>query len=121
MNLSKQLYIIILFIFTIIFIGNFTISINNFKAYLEIESKTKAQDTATLLGMNLKSLISDKSDPEILSTISAIANRGFYKEIRLEDVEFNFTKSTLLEQHSLYKEYDIKDITINKNDRKINN
>jgi len=121
MNLSKQLYAIILFIFTMIFIGNFIISINNFKSYLEIESKTKSQDTATLLGMNLKVLISDKTDPEILSTISAIANRGFYKEIRLEDVEFNFTKFTLLDQHNLYKEYNIKDVSVAKNDGVINN
>jgi len=116
MNLSKQLYTIILFIFAMIFIGNFTISINNFKSYLEIESKTKAQDTATMLGMNLKTLISDKSDPEILSTISAIANRGFYKEIRLEDVEFNFTKDILLKNHQEYIDYKIKDLTIQKED-----
>ena len=119
MNLSKQLYTIILFIFTIIFIGNFTISINNFKAYLEIESKTKAQDTATLLGMNLKGLIQDKTDPEITSTINAIANRGFYKEIRLEDIEFNINKHDLLESHKSYTNYNIKNLTIDKKDGKI--
>jgi diguanylate cyclase (GGDEF)-like protein len=116
MNLSKQLYSIILFIFTLIFVGNFTISINNFKSYLEIESKTKSQDTATLLGMNLKTLIQDKTDPEILSTISAIANRGFYKEIRLEDVEFKFSKNDLLKKYPEYKDFEIKNITIDKKD-----
>jgi len=92
MTLSKQLYIIISFIFFMIFAGNFIISVNNFRGYLESESITKSQDTATSLGMTLKSLIDDKTDPELKSTIRAIANRGFYKEIRLEDIEFNFTK-----------------------------
>ncbi|MEA2018621.1 MAG: LapD/MoxY N-terminal periplasmic domain-containing protein [Campylobacterota bacterium] len=122
MKLSKQLHIIILFIFTLIFTGNFIISMNNFKSYLEIESKTKSQDTATLLGMNLKGLISDKYDPEIKSTISAIANRGFYKEIRLEDVEFNFTKNDLIKNIKLkeeFKQFEIKDIKIDKNDGEI--
>jgi len=86
MSLSKQLYIIISFIFFMIFAGNFVISVNNTKEYLETESTTKAQDTATSLGMTLKAYMKDKNDPEIKSIISAIANRGFYKEIRLEDV-----------------------------------
>ena len=90
MSLSKQLYIIISFIFFMIFAGNFIISVKNTKEYLEIESVTKAQDTATSLGMTLKSFMDDKKDPEIVSIINAIANRGFYKEIRLEDVMVYF-------------------------------
>jgi len=101
MSLSKQLYIIISFIFFIIFTGNFIITVNNTKEYLEIESTTKAQDTATSLGMGLKSLMSDKTNPEIQSIISAIANRGFYKEIRLEDVSSSFEQNDLIQQSGL--------------------
>jgi EAL domain-containing protein (putative c-di-GMP-specific phosphodiesterase class I) len=82
-----------------IFAGNFIISVNNTKEYLETESTTKAQDTATSLGMVLKSYMDDKSDPEITSIISAIANRGFYKEIRLEDVNIVLSQKKLL-QHA---------------------
>ncbi|MGB7402431.1 MAG: EAL domain-containing protein [Arcobacter sp.] len=106
MSLSKQLYLIISVIFFAIFVGNFLISVNNTKEYLEIESANKAQDTATALGLSLKSLIGDKYDPEIESTIKAIANRGFYKEIRLEDVEISFTNDDLIKN--------IEDMTINK-------
>lgn len=106
MSLSKQLYLIISVIFFAIFVGNFIISVNNTKEYLEIESANKAQDTATALGLSLKSLIGDKHDPEIESTIKAIANRGFYKEIRLEDVEISFTNDDLIKN--------IEDMTINK-------
>ncbi|RXK02783.1 bifunctional diguanylate cyclase/phosphodiesterase [Halarcobacter bivalviorum] len=96
MSLSKQLYLIITFIFFVIFTGNFIISIKNTKEYLEIESQTKAQDTATSLGMSLRPLIKDKNDPEIETIIKAISNRGFYKEIRLEDSDFVISDDYLL-------------------------
>lgn len=120
MTLSKQLYIIISFIFFMIFTGNFIISVTNFKNYLIVESTTKSQDTATSLGMSLKLLIDDKTDSEITSTIRAIANRGFYKEIRLEDVEFYFSKEDLINRNSkLDSSYDIKDVKVNITDGEI--
>ncbi len=97
MSLSKQLYLIISLIFFMILAGNFVISVNNTKEYLESESVTKAQDTATSLGMTLKALLKNKKDPEIESIIKAIANRGFYKEIRLEDTAFTFSDSQIIE------------------------
>ncbi len=96
MSLSKQLYIIIAFIFFIIFSGNFLISVKNTKEYLEIESSTKAQDTATSLGLSLRPLIKDKEDPEIESIIKAISNSGFYKEVRLEDANFTISQKELI-------------------------
>jgi methyl-accepting chemotaxis protein len=81
-----------------IFTGNFIISVKNTKEYLETESVTKAQDTATSLGMSLKNLLKDKTDPEIESTINAIANRGFYKEIRLENTYFSIKDSDLIKK-----------------------
>lgn len=96
MSLSKQLYIIISIIFLMIFAGNFIISVKNTKEYLEIESITKAQDTATSLGMSLKTILKDKYNPEVESIINAIANRGFYKEIRLENAFFSIKQSDLI-------------------------
>ena len=96
MSLSKQLYIIIAIIFFMIFTGNFLISVKNTKEYLEVESITKAQDTATSLGMSLKNLLKDKTNPEIESVINAISNSGFYKEIRLEDVLFTVKESEII-------------------------
>jgi EAL domain-containing protein (putative c-di-GMP-specific phosphodiesterase class I)/GGDEF domain-containing protein len=80
-----------------IFAGNFIISVQNTKEYLETESATKAQDTATSLGMSLKGLLKNKKDPEIEGILKAIANSGFYKEIRLEDTAFTFQDSQLVE------------------------
>jgi len=117
MTLSKQLYIIISFIFLMIFTGNFIISVNNFKDYLQIESKTKSQDTATSLGVRLKPLINeDIEDPEIGLIISAIGNSGFYKEIRLEIAQFEFTKDDLCETHTVDSSFKIKDLRVDKID-----
>lgn len=96
MSLSKQLYLIISLIFFMIFTGNFIISVKNTKEYLETESISKAQDTATTLGFNLKTLISNKNNPEIETTINAVSNSGFYKEIRLEDALFTIKESDLV-------------------------
>ncbi len=121
MSLSKQLYIIISFIFFMIFIGNFIISVKNTKEYLEVESTTKAQDTAHALGMSLKSIIKNKRDPEIKSIIKAIANRGFYKEIRLEDTTLSISDTQLmnLAKLSISKKWKISNIKIDKKVGKI--
>jgi EAL domain-containing protein (putative c-di-GMP-specific phosphodiesterase class I)/GGDEF domain-containing protein len=87
---------IISFVFLLIFVGNTIITINNTKDYLEEESITKAKDTATSLGMILKLLISNKKDPEIVSTINAISDSGFYSQIRLEDAFYTFSDEDLL-------------------------
>ncbi|MEA1915287.1 MAG: EAL domain-containing protein [Campylobacterota bacterium] len=98
MSLSKQLYILITIIFFMIFMGNFIISVQNTKEYLVSESVTKAQDTATSLGLTLQGLMKNKNDSEIDSTIKAVSNRGFYKEIRLEDIGFTFSDVQLMEK-----------------------
>ncbi|AXH09045.1 GGDEF domain-containing protein [Malaciobacter halophilus] len=117
MSLSKQLYIIIAFIFLVIFTGNFIISVQNAKEYLEVEASTKAQDTATSLGMSLKGLMKNKNDAEIQSIINAIANRGFYKEIRLEDTLFTINKSQLIKHannKTLDNNWQISDVSVDK-------
>ena len=121
MSLSKQLYIIITIIFFMIFTGNFIISVKNTKEYLEVESITKAQDTATALGMSLKNLLKDKTNPEIQSVINAISNSGFYKEIRLEDPLFVVKQSELIKASKDLDDssWKISNLSIDKNLGKI--
>lgn len=95
MRLSMQLYILITLIFLMVFVGNFLITMQNTKDYLKTEMTIKAKDTATSLGMILKNLISDKTDPEIELTINAISDSGFYKEIRLEDISYIINKDNI--------------------------
>jgi EAL domain-containing protein (putative c-di-GMP-specific phosphodiesterase class I) len=97
MSLAKQLYIIISFLFLAIFVGNFTITVQNTKEYLEEESYVKAQDTATSLGLLLSKYISDKNDAEISLIIKAVSDRGFYKEVKLVDDFYTFDDGDLLQ------------------------
>ncbi|RKZ88515.1 MAG: signal protein [Gammaproteobacteria bacterium] len=87
MSLSKQLLILITIIFAIIFSVNFFLSIGNIKSYLEVESEIHAQDTATSLGLSLSPHMADEQDPIIRTMMNAIFDKGYYKEIRLLNVD----------------------------------
>ncbi len=85
MSLSKQLLILISFMFLMIFSVNLALGISNIKAYLEGESQSHAQDTATSLGLSLSPHMKDTNDPIIKAMVAAIFDMGYYKEIRLVD------------------------------------
>ncbi len=87
MSLSKQLLILISFIFFMIFSVNFILSIENIKSYLEVESEIHVQDTATSLGLSLSPHMIDEQDPIIRTMMNAIFDMGYYKEIRLVDID----------------------------------
>lgn len=89
MSLSKQLLILISLIFFIVFSINFVLSMSNIKSYLEVESEIHVQDTATSLGLSLSPYMSNDEDPIIRTMMSAIFDMGYYKEMRLVDVDGN--------------------------------
>ncbi len=89
MSLSKQLLILISFIFFIVFSVSFALSMNNIKDYLEVESEVHVQNTATSLGLSLSPHMADDKDPIIRTMMNAIFDRGYYKEMRLVDVDGN--------------------------------
>lgn len=120
MSLVKQLYLIISFLFLSIFIGNFIITVQNTKEYLEEESYVKAQDTATSLGLLLSKYISNKNDAEIALIIKAVSDRGFYKEVKLEDAFYTVTDAMLLDNTNL-KDVTITNVSIEPNLGKISN
>ncbi len=88
MSLLKQLFILIAIIFLVIFTVNFITSVNNTRSYLEIEAEIHAQDTATSLGLSLSPhMTAGDNDPLLLTMINAIFDRGYYKQIRLENAK----------------------------------
>ena len=87
MSLSKQLLILISTLFLMIFSVNFILSVNNIKSYLEGESMIHAQDTATSLGLSLSPYMADEKDPILQTMMSAIFDRGYYKEVKLSNVD----------------------------------
>ncbi|MBL4744662.1 MAG: EAL domain-containing protein [Cycloclasticus sp.] len=87
MSLFKQLLILISALFLIIFSVNFISSVENIRSYLEEESQVHAQDTATSLGLSLSPHLVDEKDPVLETMMNAIFDRGYYKEIKLVNVE----------------------------------
>ena len=116
MKLSKLLYIMISIMFFAIFAGNFFITLQNTKSYLQKESQSKIQDAATTLGLRIKELISNKKDPEIQSLINAVADSGFYKEIRLEDIYYTITDKDLIVSNKKLNDlsWNISDVSVDK-------
>ncbi|MBB1125320.1 LapD/MoxY N-terminal periplasmic domain-containing protein [Thiospirillum jenense] len=102
MSLSKQLTTLIFILFILIFSGNFTISLQQFRDYLEIETHSHAQDTATSLGLSLTPHLKNTNDPIIKTMIKAIYDMGYYKEIKLTDI--NGTTLVIFSTNQVFEE-----------------
>jgi diguanylate cyclase (GGDEF)-like protein len=74
-------------LFLLIFGGNFAVGVNQMRDYLLVESKVHAQDTATSLGLSLSPHLGDPNDPILETMIRAIYDRGYYREIKLTDID----------------------------------
>ncbi|MEX0615181.1 MAG: LapD/MoxY N-terminal periplasmic domain-containing protein, partial [Methylophaga sp.] len=87
MSLSKQLLILVTLIFFIVFAVNFSLSMNNIRSYLQVESEIHMQDTATSLGLSLSPHMVDEQDPILRTMMNAIFDTGYFKEMRLLNVD----------------------------------
>lgn len=87
MALSKQLFLLISFLFLIIFSVNYITGVNNTRNYLQTEARIHAEDTATSLGISLQPYIGDKDDTILPTLINAVFDRGYYGSIVLTDME----------------------------------
>lgn len=87
MTLSRQLTIIIIALFAFVFVGTFTISVNNTRNYLITQLESHAQDTATSLGLSLSPHMQENDLVTMNSMIDAIFDRGYYKEIVVQSTE----------------------------------
>jgi EAL domain-containing protein (putative c-di-GMP-specific phosphodiesterase class I)/GGDEF domain-containing protein len=118
MSLNTQLRIFLLIIFTSVFTGNFLININDSKQFLQSESYSRAHDTSTSLALSLSPLMKNINDPKISSLISIVANRGFFKEIRLESIAVNYSAQRLLNLSTDKKfsdgQWQLKSISVDK-------
>jgi diguanylate cyclase (GGDEF)-like protein len=87
MTLLKQLLVMIVLLFVMLFAGTFTLSIQNTRAYLNNQLKTISQDTATSLGLSLSPHISKKDFAVVERMVSAVSDSGYYREVVVTDVE----------------------------------
>ena len=87
MTLLKQLLAMIVLLFTMLFIGSFSLSIENTRSYLNNQLRTISQDTATSLGMSLSPHISDQDYVMVERMVSAVSDSGYYRQVLITDVE----------------------------------
>lgn len=86
MTLSKQLVVLVAALLLLVFSGTFFISIQNTRDYLEMQLESHAQDTATSLGLSISSHLAGRDLATVRSMSDAIFDHGYYREIRVEDM-----------------------------------
>ncbi|MCB1861943.1 MAG: EAL domain-containing protein [Gammaproteobacteria bacterium] len=85
MTLSRQLVLLLLVLLLMVITGTFLISARNSQLYLEEQLASHAQDAATSLGLSLSQSLADNDRATIESMTDAMFDRGFYRQIRIED------------------------------------
>ena len=89
MTLARQLLLIISLMFLLIFLGTLAITADNTRRYLITQLGSHAQDTATSLGLSLSPHMATKDTLLMESMVDAIFDRGYYREIVVEDIDKN--------------------------------
>lgn len=87
MTLLKQLIIVIVALFFMLFAGTMLLSINNTRDYLNDQLRTISQDTATSLGMTLSVPLAENDAVVVERLVSAVSDSGYYREVVVSDVE----------------------------------
>ena len=87
MTLLRQLILVIVTLFTLLFVGTFALSVNNTQQYLSEQLRTIAQDTATSLGLTLSPHFVNEDLIVVESMVSAVFDSGYYREVIIRDME----------------------------------
>ncbi|WP_297577474.1 EAL domain-containing protein [uncultured Deefgea sp.] len=87
MTLLKQLILMIVLLFSVLFFGSIYLSVQSSRDFLTEQLTTISQDTATALGMQLSPLILDPQQRVIVqSMLDAVFDSGYYRKIQIVDV-----------------------------------
>ena len=86
MTLLRQLIIVIVILFTLLFAGSVIINVNNTRTYLNNQLRTISQDMATSLGMSISPHIAKQEMAIVESMINAVSDSGYYREVVYADV-----------------------------------
>ncbi|MEZ0237879.1 MAG: EAL domain-containing protein [Methylophilaceae bacterium] len=87
MTLLRQLVIVIVTLFILLFVGTLLLSINNTRDYLNDQLRTISQDTATSLGLTLTPPMAENDMAVVDRMVSAVSDSGYYREVVVSDVE----------------------------------
>lgn len=87
MTLLRQLTIVIVTLFILLFAGTLLLSISNTRNYLNEQLRTISQDTATSLGLTLSPPMAENDMAVVDRMISAVSDSGYYREVIVSDIE----------------------------------
>ena len=85
MTLLRQIMLVVIFIFLILFSANFLLTVYDSRLYLEEQMQVHAQDTATSLALSMTTALSGHDSANLELFASAVFDRGYYQEITLRD------------------------------------
>ena len=84
MSLYRQLWISVVVLTLIVFIGSFTVSLYTAKSYLEQQLYTQSTDNAASLALSMSQQSKDEATTELL--VSALFDSGHFRMVRYSDV-----------------------------------
>jgi diguanylate cyclase (GGDEF)-like protein len=87
MTLSKQLMLVILILFALVFAGSFIITVQNSRTYFAEQLESNARDTAASLGLSLSPYMKDKDMATMLSMVKAIFENGYFSKIEITNMQ----------------------------------
>lgn len=87
MTLLRQLILVIVTLFLLLFAGTFVISVHNTQSYLSTQLQTISQDTATSLGLTLSPHFAQNEMIIVESMTSAVFDSGYYREVIIKGTD----------------------------------
>ncbi len=87
MTLYRQLLAFTLLLFILLVLGVWLEKLQSTRAFLVDQLASNAQDTATSLGLSLSPVLAEEDLVTAETMVSAIFDRGYYRLIRLADVQ----------------------------------
>lgn len=89
MSLYKQLLIFIFALFLLLLSGTLLVNFNSTQQYLTDQLDIQIEDTVTSLGLTLGPYLFTNDVSAIETTVNAIFDRGYYREISVTDIDDN--------------------------------
>ncbi len=89
MTLYRQLLIFTLVLFLLLFAGTWVAKLNSTRVFLLDQLESHVQDTATYMGLSISPHMEENELATVETMINAVFDRGYYRIIRLLDIEDN--------------------------------
>ena len=85
MTLLRQLIIVTVILFALLFAGSVVINVHNTRNYLNNQLRNISQDTATSLGLSLSPHMAKDETAVVESMVNAVSDSGYYREVVVAD------------------------------------